>query len=388
MPLILRGLRVERGKLRRLRIEVNRAAPLLILLGACAVTFRDVPRQGTNEVREYLGGPTRAASASVVIDSAPVEVWRARAGRGSLGPAAVGDRVTAVATIDRWVYALSTRTGEVYWRYRGDAAYAAGPVMADGKVIVASEGRDGRLTAIDLFTGKRRWQREVGDVTAPLVLRDGTVYGATQRGAVFAHDSESGERKWILFGAPTRSGPLVHDSLVVVVTTDDSLVVIGRRTGRTLRRSRLPASTVAPVALLDDSTVAVTAPSGRLFAVAIPGGAVRWELPTGAPVYGAPAVVADTVFALTNECVLLTVHDGAIIQRDTVAPGCVTVAAPALSRRGVVVATIGGDLLYFDRDIRQRIWTRSIGAELRHPPMLHNSQLIVAPVLGEVVSFR
>lgn len=355
---------------------------------ACAVTFREVPRQGSHEVREYLGTATRAPFAEVAVDTAPVEVWRAEAGRGSLGLPAVGDRVTVVATVDRWVYAISTRTGDLFWRFRGDNSYAAGPVTSDGRVFVASEGRDGRLTAIDLYSGKRLWHGGVGDVAGPLTYRDGTVFGANQRGAVFAYDASSGARRWVYYGAPGRSGPLVHDSLVVLATMSDLLVILHTRTGAALTRARLPASTLAPLALVDDSTVAMSAPSGSILAVAIPSGVVRWQVATGAPVYGAPAVVGDSVFALTNDCVLWTIPAWEPARASSSALGCRTVATPALSRGGVVVATVGGDLVYFDRITKRRIWTRHIGGELRHPPILRNGQIIVAPVLGSVVSLR
>src|SRR5215218_4659978 len=124
MSLIDRRLRRGVGNLPGPLASVNAAsaALLIVLLGTfgCAANVV-VPREAESEVREYLGSSARGPAVLERVDSAPATVWRTNAGRGSTGAPAVGDRVMAVATVDRWVYALDTRTGRVYWRYRGDA---------------------------------------------------------------------------------------------------------------------------------------------------------------------------------------------------------------------------------------------------------------------------
>ncbi|MGH7664988.1 MAG: PQQ-binding-like beta-propeller repeat protein [Gemmatimonadaceae bacterium] len=368
---------------------------------ACGVTFHDVPRRGTNEVHQFLYVSSRAPFTHERVDSAPVLLWSAESGRGAVGAVALGEVVVAVATTDRWVHAFSTRTGRLYWRYRGEEAFSVGPVMGGGRIFVASDGvgggkHEGQLTAIDMFTGRRIWRAAVGEVLAPLTLARGLVYGASRSGAVFAHEAASGERRWISYGAPTRSGPLLHDSLVIIATDADSLVVLNAATGTSIVRAAIPATSLAPLALVNDSTVALTSPAGRLLAIAIPSGAVRWNMDIGAPAYGAPVAIADTVFALTNDCVLWTVPVASPANADTATIGCRTVATPAITERGVVVATIGGELVYFDRGSRRRIWSRRVArgrgegarAELRQTPMILNGQIVVAPLFGDVVSFR
>jgi outer membrane protein assembly factor BamB len=369
-------------------VNTMAAATLGLVLGACAVTFRDVPRSGANEVSTYLGAQDRAPAGEADVDTAPQSAWRTQDIRGTVGVPAVGERITAVSSIDRWVYALDTRTGQVYWRHRARGHLATGPVIGDGVVLVASQGREGILEAVDLYTGKRRWQVEVGDVASPLIVREGFVYGATQSGAVFAHSLRDGARRWRAGGAPTTSGPLLAGDRVVVATLRDTLVVLELETGRTVRRSRLPVTTTAPLALIDDSTVALSSPSGALLALEIPSGRVRWRVDVPDPIFGAPVVARDTVFALSNigELWAVPVGDTAGLVRSAI--GGTTVAAPAVLRRGVLVATVDGDVIYFDRVTGRRVWMRRAGGELRHPPIVAHGQIVVAPILGDVLSFR
>ena len=375
------------GNLGRPLASVNAAAAAL-LLASCLGPRRPVPREAASDVREYLGSPARAPAQLERVDSAPAPVWRTAAGRGTVGALAVGDRVTAVATVDRWVYALDTRTGQLFWRYRGDAPYGAGPVMAGGRVFAATEGREGKLTAIALATGRRRWQANVGDVASPLALGDSTVHGATQPGVAFAFRADNGRRIWTRLVGPTRSGPLLLGRSVVYATLTDSLIVLDAANGVPRSRSKLPVSTAAPLARLDDSTAVLTSPSGRVVAAAVPSGRVRWEVDTREPVYGAPVVMHDTVYALTNRCTLFVIPVTAPARVATIPLDCVSEAAPAIVQGGVLVATIRGEVIYYSRDSGRKIWSRSVRGELRHPPAVRNGQILVAPILGPVVSFR
>jgi outer membrane protein assembly factor BamB len=164
--------------------------------------------------------------------------------------------------------------------------------------------------------------------------------------------------------------------------------VLDAASGKVEVRAALPATAVAPLARLDDSTVVLASPMGSVLAVALASGRVRWEVHTGAPVSGAPAVADDTVFALTNTCTLWAIPVAAPTQPDTSAVGCVTEAGPTIVRNGVLVATVRGEVIYFDRAAGRRVWTRSVRTEVRQPPAVHNGQIIVAPILGPIVSFR
>jgi hypothetical protein len=109
---------------------------------------------------------------------------------------------------------------------------------------------------------------------------------------------------------------------------------------------------------------------------------------TGSAVVGAPVVARDTVFALTSRCTLWTIPAGDAAATDTAAIGCVTAAGPTVLRGGVLVATVEGELTYYDRVAKRRVWTEQLQSEIRHPAIVHNQQIVVAPTLGNVVSFR
>jgi outer membrane protein assembly factor BamB len=380
MSLILRRLLTWFGKVFSAMIGVN---------AACMATSREVPRDLPVEVREYLLAPTRAPSASETVDGELQLVWRANVGRGVSSLPAVSPRVTLVTSTDRWIYALDTRSGATFWRRRGDGAFTTGAVAGGGRVFVASEGTGGRVTALRVSDGGRIWQTLVGDVSSPLSIRDSVVYGVNDRGVTFAIGAARGQTIWKRSTGPSRAGPLVTNSHVVVATLRDSLVLLDRENGAIVDAFPLPAPTAAPLALLDDETVVLSSPEGSMHAVHFPSGKVRWSVPTSEALPGAPVVHGDTVFALGASCTLIRVprHAPDVARRDSLRD-CVTVAAPLVLRDGVLVATVSGDMRYISRVTGKLSWTRRVGGALRHPPVVRDRQVVVATLGGEISGFR
>ena len=379
------------GKLGRAVRGVNSrdaVVALLLCTAGCVATFRDVPREGVNEFREFLGVPSRAPSAASTPDTAPAIAWRVKGLRGSVASLAVGERITLATTTDKFLYAIDTRTGAALWRHRVPNTLGVGAVMGGGRAYAAMEGADGAVVGVSLRNGRRRWTTRVGDVGAPLVLRDSTLFVGTQSGTLAALRTDNGRRRWVIADVPTLSGPLVHDGRVILVTLHDSLIVADARDGRLLRRAGIGTSTHSALTLIDDSTVAFSASGREVVAVSIPGGIVRWRAPLDGDPAGSPVVRGDTLWSITNQCTLWTIPiaEPARASADTI--GCLTRATPLLVRDGVVVATVDGRLLYYRRAERRVVWTRDIGSESRHPPLLQDGQLIVAPTRGPVVSFR
>ncbi len=158
--------------------------------------------------------------------------------------------------------------------------------------------------------------------------------------------------------------------------------------GEIVTRVALGTSTAAPLALANDSTAVLTTPAGSVIAVTIPAGRIAWRHEVARPIFGSPVVARDTVFALTSDCTLWMIPEGLRSAADSTMLGCNSVATPLITRDGVLVATIDGEIVLFDRSTGRRRWERHVGAELRQAPMFVDGRVLVAPTYGPVVSYR
>jgi outer membrane protein assembly factor BamB len=189
-----------------------------ILLTGIQTAAHDWPQfLGPNRNGIYSGPPLAAAWPS----GGPRKVWQKQVGQGFAGPVVAGNRLILFHRVgnEERVEALDARSGEAEWRhayataYRDDFGFDEGPravpVVAGGRVYTF--GAEGRLTALDLATGRLLWTDDTrrlgvrkgffGAAGSPLV-EDGRVIaniGGTLGGktaGIVAFKAESGEILW------------------------------------------------------------------------------------------------------------------------------------------------------------------------------------------------
>ena len=139
------------------------------------------------------------------------ELWRSRVSSEILSSPKESDGVVVIRTIDGKIFALDATDGKRLWIYdrtvpaltlRGTST----PVIANGLIIAGFDG--GRLTALELKTGKLIWETKVAvsrgrselermvDIDAqPLVAGD-TIYVTTFQANVSALALDSGTVLW------------------------------------------------------------------------------------------------------------------------------------------------------------------------------------------------
>src|SRR5688572_29425944 len=140
------------------------AALTAILLAGIHVAAHDWP-QFLGPARDGVyRGP---ALASTWPSGGPRKVWQKQVEQGFAGPVVAGSRLILFhrSGNEEIVEALDARTGAAVWRhayataYRDDFGFDEGPravpVVAGGRVYTF--GAEGRLTALDLETGRLLW---------------------------------------------------------------------------------------------------------------------------------------------------------------------------------------------------------------------------------------
>lgn len=174
------------------------------------------------------------------------EIWRQNIGvplRGS--PTVVGDRVFSI-TYDNQIYALAAESGLVIWNEVGIAENAgilgaASPAAEEGVVVAAYSS--GEIYAMRVENGRTTWTdalSRTGQLTALATLSDidgnpviagGRVYAASHSGRMAAIDLRTGERVWERNIGSSNQLWLAGD-YIYVVSTDSELACLSRIDGR------------------------------------------------------------------------------------------------------------------------------------------------------------
>jgi outer membrane protein assembly factor BamB len=173
------------------------------------------------------------------------------AGVGAAGafvfqPARAGDAIFAAAR-DGTVARLDAASGREVWRVTLDAQLSGG-AGADERTVAVASG-EAEVFALDAATGAVRWRARVSsEVLAAPRVDGGLVVVRSADSRIYAFSSEDGKRRWAYQRAP----------------------------------ASLSVRTPAGMALHQD-TVYAGFPGGRLVALALGNGAVRWEAAVATP---------------------------------------------------------------------------------------------------------
>jgi outer membrane protein assembly factor BamB len=161
------------------------------------------------------------------------------------------------------------------------AEFVFSPAVYEGSVYAANAR--GELAAFDLTTGAQKWRAQADrqGLSAGVGAGPGTVVVGTVKGAVIAYDL-SGKEKWrSSVTSEVLAAPLVDQAYVYVRTGDNRITALNAADGKRVwvyQRSapalvlRNPAGMV-----LERGSLFAGFPGGKLIALNLSNGTVRWE---------------------------------------------------------------------------------------------------------------
>jgi outer membrane protein assembly factor BamB len=294
---------------------------------------------------------------------------------------------------------LTSNRLKIVWRNSVDGGgFGFQPATSDNAVWLA--GKDGSVVRLDASTGKSQWSTKTNSPLIAGVGVDGEIsVVATRDGRLMAFDGV-GKSKWThALGTEAGSIPTVGVGIVVVRTSDNKTMGIDSETGRrrwTFSRQNAPVvirqtSTVA----IDGASTFVGLPGGRLVALSLQNGAVRWEAPVSNPrgateieriadVLGSPLISGRDICAASYQgrVSCFEVSTGrALWSREWSAVGGVE-----LDDRNVYACDSRGFVTCMSRaDRGTPVWTQEVfkGRELT-APLLLGSALLVADRTGSI----
>ena len=130
--------------------------------------------------------------------------------------------------------------------------------------------------------------------------------------------------------------------------------------------------------------------NGRIVAIDLESGTTVWDHAAGDAVYGAPALVRDTLFVMARNGQLWLIP---VTQPDSAtshALGIVATAGPTplASGGGVLVASVSGDVLLVEPSSGEIRWRTQVPGAIDEPPLVRERQMVVIGGRGNIHTFR
>lgn len=235
-------------------------------------------------------------------------------------PVAGGGQVFVVSQSNE-VYAISQTDGSLTWTYAGvdetaGLLSAANPAISGNRVIVPFSS--GEIMAINMKSGEADWIDSVSrgfrtlalsglaDVSASPVVSGNTVYATGVAGRTVAVDVRTGQRRWEQDLGSVHT-PVVSGSSLFMVDLDDRMVALDLKNGETLWATSLPRpekkkkrrNWAGPI-LANGALVAFSS-DGQLAIVDAASGNIMTTQRTNQDVYVTPIAAGGRVVVLTGK---------------------------------------------------------------------------------------
>ncbi len=167
----------------------------------------------------------------------------------------VADGVIYAASMDKQIYAIDAKTGELKSKMKVDGAIASKPLVTGGAVYFGAFDR--HFYAFDRATGKEKWSaRTDGWVWNDAVEKEGVIYAGSLGGTFYAFDGETGAVKWeVALDASIRADALIVGDRIYVADRRGKISALELKSG-TLRKAETTEAPILASPVVD---------SGRLF---------------------------------------------------------------------------------------------------------------------------
>jgi outer membrane protein assembly factor BamB len=268
----------------------------------------------------------------VALDAATgKEVWR----QGVLAPLrsapTVSDGRVFAITVDNQLEALAASDGRKLWSHSGTPETAgllggASPAVEGDVVVVAYSS--GELFALRVENGRQLWSDNLAaarrtdalsalaDIRGRPVIDRGRVYAVSHSGRMVAIDLRTGERIWDQDIGGTEA-PWVAGDFIFVISNDSELICLTRRDGRVrwvhelpryedLKKKKGALTWSGPI--LGGDRLIVVASNGEAMSFSPYSGAAlgRVKLPDGS--FLTPIIANETLYVLTDEADLIAMR--------------------------------------------------------------------------------
>ncbi len=308
-------------------------------------------KQRSQLIQAEIAKNAHAARAVAVLKN---ELWKAKLSEAMAARPSVGRGLVCIRTVSGAVTALSSLTGGVQWTFTpenktaGDAACLR-PVLIEGNTVLVT-WPGGSLYALDIETGKPRWQLDrEGGVTDPVVA-GGLVLVCGLAKNIYALDLEKGQEQWAIeFDSTFSVAPVACGNYVVVAPEKGGLIGIDCKTGKRLWNVSSASATFGLSAVPDESVLWRTADTMTLCDIKT--GTARWTMPAGPMVGGAGG--AANARAMMLQAKMNGMAMGGVARGDE---------ALAISD-GVIYNSMGDQVFAIDANNGQRLWNFKPGGK-------------------------
>jgi eukaryotic-like serine/threonine-protein kinase len=315
--------------------------------------------------------------------------WSYQADGSIDSSAAIVSGVAYVGSGDGILHAIDLVTGKMRWQYKTGGSFGeSSPCVHNGVVYIGA--LEGILHAVDAATGKAIWTfKTEGEIkSSPNVYQNRIYFGSYDQHLYCL--SLSGSLVWkFLTGGPVHSTPAAAKGMVFISGCDATLRAIEAETGKEAYEISIGEYAGASAALRDNRAYVGTF-ANEVLGLDLEQHKVQWTYRHASrelPYYSSAAVTQDYVVLGGRDKMVHCLQRSSGKEIWTFLTGARVESSPLIASERVFVGSNDGNLYELDLASGQKIWEFAAGGALTASPALAQGSLVIGSQDGVLYCF-
>lgn len=266
-------------------------------------------------------------------------------------------------------YAFDKDTGAIRWKYDThpdqNTSFHGDPIVYDDLLIVDADLPKGHVYALERATGALRWKFRADEgVSTDLVKHAGTVFAVTTEDRLVALDLKTGRLKWDRFSGADRSdktypnSPRVVGNVVLFAGRNGLVQALDVDSGAVKWTRQLEGRSSTPPTPIDGG-VYVGSGKNAIYRLNPSTGAIERELALPGTAYGNPTPTENGIVVPVNENTVVSV-DRELTAIRWQRSGKGWARRPLIWNGMIVLGNADGDLFAFNRQDGSPAWSHPL----------------------------
>ena len=316
--------------------------------------------------------------------------WNYQAKESIESSAAIVDGAVYVGSMDGFLYAIDLATGRVRWQYKTAGPIGeSSPCVHEGVTYIGD--LSGTLHAIDATTGKARWTFKAEDeIKSSPNWAGNRIYFGSYDQNLYCLSAATGTLIWkYKTEGPVHCTPAIDKGKIYISGCDESFRAIDAATGRQLYALPLDAYTGASAAVRDDLACIGTF-GNEVLGIDLKRRVARWTYrhPTrNFPFYSSAALTDDRVVLGGRDKMVHCLERSTGKAVWTFSTRARVESSPLIIENRVFVGSSDGVLYELDLATGNKIWDFTAGAPLSASPAAAQCALVIGSQDGVLYCF-
>jgi outer membrane protein assembly factor BamB len=301
--------------------------------------------------------------------------------------AVIVDGVVYIGSMDEHLYAIDLKTGKEKWNYKGGPFKASASVRGDA---VYAGDQDGVLHCIDAATGKKRWTFTTdAEITSAVNFSGDSILFGSYDENLYCLTKDGNSRWKFKINGPINGSPAVVDGKTFVAGCDSMLHVIDVEHGKELRSVDLGGQVGATAAVAGDRLFVGTM-TNEVLAIDWKKGEIDWKFqaPTRQqPFYSSAAITDDLALVGSRDRRLWALDRKTGKEAWSFLTDGRVDASPVVVGKRVYIPSLDGKLYVLDAAKGTLLTKYTVGGQVSASPAVAGDRLVIGNDQGIVYCF-